>query len=269
MPIDYTGGGIEAVEVNGKGGDDVINVSGTDPSTRYTINAGEGDDTVNIGVDVLTGTPTDLSQIRGHADTGPLLVRGNGGRDAINIYNSNIPTMSPALDGSRVARPGHAHGREVSDFEDLHLVLGPGNNTFTVEGTHASQRGIDGIPSTQITRTTTINTGAGEDSLLIKMIFGETTVNGEDGNDTFYVADDLTTTDQIFGTLFINGGTSTTNDVLTVDDSEDRSPNVGELTSSTITGLDMGGEIDYLNLEELHLDLARGRTCSTSAARWP
>ncbi|HEX3150272.1 MAG TPA: hypothetical protein VHR66_19505 [Gemmataceae bacterium] len=259
VPIDYTGGGIEAVEVDAKGGDDVINVGGTDPELRYTVNAGEGDDTVNVGVDLVSGAPTDLSQVRGHADTGPLLVRGNGGRDAINLYDSNDSAdIAGTLTPSRLLGLGMRQGIKYLSFEDLHLVLGAGNNTFTVEGTHASQRGITGIPGTDVLRTTTIDAGAGEDNLLIKTIASETTVNGEDGNDTFYVADDLTTTDQIFSTLFINGGTSTTNDVLTVDDSEDRSPNVGVLTSSTITGLDMEGEIDYLNLEELHLHLGQG-----------
>jgi hypothetical protein len=258
VALGYAGGGIEALEANGKGGADVVNVSGTDPRVRYVVNAGEGDDTVNIGVDLLTGAPTNLAGIRGDADVGPLVVRGNAGRDLINVFDqTRTDGTTGFLTPNRLLGFGMRSGVKYLSFEDLELTLGSGNDKLTIEGTHASQRGIPGVPGTNVPRTTNVDAGAGDDTLLVKTIAGDTTVQGRDGDDTFTVSDDLTTTDQIFGTLNIDGGSSTTMDVLTVDDSEDRSPNTGALTTTAITGLDMGGDINFTAVEELTVRLGQ------------
>src|SRR5262249_41669403 len=156
-----------ALEVNAKGGDDIVNVAGTDASTRYTINTGEGNDTVNVGVDLTTGVPTNLSGIDGAADTGPLVGRGNGGKDGLNGFDTTAPAnIAGTLTPNRVLGLGMRTGIKYLSFEDMHVVLGSGNNQFTVEGTHASQRPIAGISGSGIPRTTTVDAGAGDDTLL-------------------------------------------------------------------------------------------------------
>lgn len=256
--IESSGGGIEALEVNAKGGNDIIRVQSTDRDMQYTLNAGEGNDTVSIGVDAATGVERNLRGLSGTAATGPLTVRGNGGRDVINVYNSSETTdTTGALTGSRILGLGMQVGIKYLSFEDLYLKLGTGNDQFTVAGTHASQQQIAGIPGTEVIRTTVIETRAGNDNVLVKTINSSTTIRGGSGDETFYVADDLTTTDQIASPLLIDGETSLTKDILTVDDSEDRTPNEGVLTSTSITGLDMRGRIDYANIEDLTVKLGQ------------
>src|SRR5262249_8053345 len=68
------------------------------------------------------------------------------------------------------------------------------------------------------------------------------------------------TVDQIHEKLTVNGGPQGNNaaDILNVDDSEDGNNNLGTLTATTITGLDMAGSIEYHGFEALNVKLRHG-----------
>src|SRR5439155_2912277 len=61
--------------------------------------------------------------------------------------------------------------------------------------------------------------------------------------------------DFIAALLTVDGGTQNPADQLNIDDTGDFNDNVGNLTSTDITGLDMGGSIHYVAFEDLNIDL--------------
>ena len=73
--------------------------------------------------------------------------------------------------------------------------------------------------------------------MRVKTISGHTEIDTGDGDDAVRVSNDQRLVDQITGLLALDTGEG--NDAVTVDDSLDTNDNVGTLTPSTITGLDM------------------------------
>ena len=74
--------------------------------------------------------------------------------------------------------------------------------------------------------------------MSVKTIAGHTTIETGAGNDSVTVSNDQGTVDQITAHLTIDTGAGTA-DSVTVDDSSDTNDNVGTLTGTTLTGLDM------------------------------
>jgi Ca2+-binding RTX toxin-like protein len=91
--------------------------------------------------------------------------------------------------------------------------------------------------------TTTVFAGQGADTIRVKAANGVVQLDGGAGADTFQVWSDANLLDGVAGTLRIVGGAGT--DSVDVRDTADTTGDTGTLTSSALTGLDMGGSIQY------------------------
>ena len=160
--------------------------------------------------------------------------------DTLIADNSDSPAndvgalTSTRLTGLGMAPDTYVAGRLLpggivyAELEALNVLLGYGNDTFTVESTHGG--------------TTTIAGGAGNDSFRVRTISGHTAIDAGAGDDTFQVG---TTAglggpgvlDSLDALLALDGGTGT--DTLNLDDSADTKNDLGWLTQTTLTGLDM------------------------------
>nr|NLI49987.1 calcium-binding protein [Propionibacterium sp.] len=147
--------------------------------------------------------------------------------DRLVVHNEGSPAADTGtLTSGRLTGLGMgAGGIEYDGFEDLTVLLGYGADTFTVEATHAG--------------TTTIDAGRGDDRLTVRTIAGHTRLLGRAGADTFAIGNSARTLDDLDALLVLDGGEGT--DVATLDDSGDPAddPNLGWLTQTTLTGLDL------------------------------
>jgi Ca2+-binding RTX toxin-like protein len=225
-------------------GTDTINIQTIDAAT--TVDAGEGNDIVNVG----SGTPGvsgPLDQINAL-----LNIHGGAGTDTLNVDDSvdTDPNIG-SLTASTIAGLGMTDGISYEDFEDLNIGLGSGGDIFTIASTHSG--------------TTTLKTNGGTDTVNVQAVAGSTTVNAGTGNDIINVGDPATVTvDAIAALLSIHGEAGS--NTLNVDDSSDSNNNTGELTGTTITGLDMTGPISYFTLEYLNIYLGTGADTFTIAS---
>ena len=154
--------------------------------------------------------------------------------DRLIVHNEDSPAADTGtLTSTRITGLGMAgdhvvNGRLLpggvtySDFEDLTVLLGYGADTFTVESTHMG--------------TTTIDAGAGADTVVVKTIAGHTRVLGGTGDDTFRVGSNGLLA-LLAAALMLDGGAGT--DTAWVDDSADALDALGRLTQTTLTGLGM------------------------------
>ena len=155
--------------------------------------------------------------------------------DVLVIHNEDSPAADVGtLTSNRLTGLGMA-GDTVLDgqlllggigyaaFEDLTVLLGYGADTFTVESTHLG--------------TTTIDAGAGADTVRVRTIVGHTRVLGGSGDDTFRIGSSDGLLDLLDALLAIDGGAGT--DTAWLDDSADLTDNLGRLTQTSLTGLDM------------------------------
>ena len=130
-----------------------------------TVNAGDGDDKINVG----TPAPGTVDGI-----SGTLIVHGGGGADTLNIDdtgdgNANTGTLT----ATTITGLDMTGSITYDSFATLNVGLGTAGDTFTIEGTHAG--------------TTTVNGNNGNDVINIQAISGPTTANGGNGSDTFNV----------------------------------------------------------------------------------
>ena len=155
----------ESVVLNAGMAGNVISVTGTFASTTSTtVNAGDGNDSVDVG------NAGSLDSV-----LGPLTVNGDAGTaDGITFSDqSDIAANTYTLRGNRVDRLGAATVT-YRTFESLFLNSGAGASSITVEGTHAG--------------TTEINGGGSADSIIVLTTLGATTVNAGGGDDTIDVS---------------------------------------------------------------------------------
>ena len=155
--------------------------------------------------------------------------------DTVNVFNGDSPSddtgtlTSDRLTGLGMGAESIIDGRRFvggityGNVEALNIQLGTGNDTLTIESTHAG--------------TTTVHGDRGNDTFHVKTIAGHTTLITGAGDDVVRVANDEGTVDQITGLLTIDTGAGT--DTVTVDDSADTNDNVATVTPTTLTGLDM------------------------------
>ncbi|MGB7961606.1 MAG: calcium-binding protein [Propionicimonas sp.] len=141
------------------------------------------------------------------------------------VLNDSASLSSPAgtVTAAMVTGLGMGVGVSYTDLEVLALTLGSGNDHLVVEATHAG--------------TTEIAAGGGTDTLIIRAIDGHTRVDGGAADDTIRVGTAAGLLDLLAATLLIDGGPG--NDTVTLDDSGDGNDNLGWLTKTTVTGLDM------------------------------
>ncbi|MCF7973670.1 MAG: LEPR-XLL domain-containing protein, partial [Phycisphaerae bacterium] len=217
------------------------NLNGQGAADIYSVSlVGSGAGTANI---------TDTGGTAG--DT--LTVNGTAGNDVFTISGTQVVL-----------------GAETVNYANLEALtingLG-GNDTFTVNSTS--------VP-------TTINGGNNDDTFYVNASSASITLNGENQDDTFYVraltASALINTgtgtnvvhvgsaalpaaghvNAVTGKVTINGGGS---DTLNVNDTSDTGTNIGQLTSTRLTGLGMGDSskgIQYTSIEALNISLGSG-----------
>ena len=154
--------------------------------------------------------------------------------DRLIVHNEDSPANDVGtLTSTRITGLGMADDQVVNGrlmaggvtyggFEDLQINLGYGNDTFTVDSTHAG--------------TTTIDAGAGNDTIIVHTIAGHTRILGSSGNDTFQVGSNGLLS-LLAALLVVDGGSGT--DVATFDDSADSTNSLGWLTQTMLTGLGM------------------------------
>jgi hypothetical protein len=143
---------------------DTINVYSTYCPT--TLNSGGGKDTVNVGYNGV------LSSI-----TGALTVKNTPSFTALNIDDSadSVARTATINSGAVTGLAPAAISYRQSDLSGLTVKGGTGGNTFTVVNTpyNAGKNPV-----------TTLNSGGGNDKVVIKATTGPLSVNGGAGNDT-------------------------------------------------------------------------------------
>ncbi len=225
--------------MNGDDGDDWVGILTTAAGSTLTVNGNDGDDVVEVGSNAeLGGT----SASRRALDEG-------GTVDAVDgtvTINGNAPSASDWLyvDDTGDAAPGSGETGFLTSTTITGLGMAVGITYGTVEHLEISL-GDDG------TQFNVLSTNAGTDTLL-QTGGGDDTINVSSNAPT-----NTGTVDLIAGHLTIQGegGTDTTN----VSDSGDTGANTGTLTSTDLTGLDMGPlGITYATLEHLNIDLGSG-----------
>jgi|GEM_PF-2970141 len=149
-------------------------------------------------------------------------------------------------------------------------VNGQGDDDqFIVQNTGAGQTttlngdaGLDAftVQATGLGSVTTLNGGDAADTFDVQTIAGDTTVNAGAGNDTVNVSSDaptnLGTLNGLAAALFVYGNAGV--DILNVSDIGDPTNNTGDLTSTQLTGLGMGGALTYGGFEILNITLGSG-----------
>ena len=220
-------------------GDDTVDVLAISGDT--TVDTGADDDTVNVG----SAAPGTLEGIGAW-----LTVEGDepsSGSDVLNVDDSgDTGPNSGALTATTVTGLGMAGGIVYGTIETLDIDLGSGADGFTIESTHAG--------------TTSLDTGAGNDTVNVWSASGETSVNTGADDDTVKVGNLAPATggtvNGVGAPLVISGGEGT--DALDVDDTGDADPNSGVLTATTLSGLGMADSMSYLDFETLQISLGAG-----------
>jgi Ca2+-binding RTX toxin-like protein len=179
--------------------------------------------------------------------------------DTLNVFNTDSPAADAGrLSGTRLTGLGMgpdtviagrklnggitygeaacATGADQDCLEAVNIHLGYGPDGFLIADTH---RG-----------TTAVWAGGGNDRIDVLTLAGHTALFGEDGDDLVRVGTGAPagpgTIDQIAAHLLFDGGAGF--DHLVIDDRADTDANLGRLTQTTITGLDLvsRGDIDRL-----------------------
>ncbi|MEO1999498.1 MAG: hypothetical protein ABGZ17_29995, partial [Planctomycetaceae bacterium] len=195
--------------LNGGTAADVFQVQSTQASgggayaSGLTINAGDGNDTVNVGSNAPLSTG-DLSQIVSN-----LIANGQDDLNQINISDEADTTGDTAALSASLLTGLSTGSIEYNDFAVLDLILGTGNDQLDITATH--------------TTTTSISANDGNDTLTIAGddLRGINDFDGNNGNDTFHV--DIAAAATIdAATLAIDGGDPASDagnpDTLVIDD---------------------------------------------------
>jgi hypothetical protein len=226
--------------------DDIVSI--TQLATNATVQTRQGNDTIHVGSNAAASGNTGgiLNNIGA-----TLALYGGTGSDILTIDDSgDLDNNTGTLSSTRLSGLGMAGQIDYTNIEDLSLTLGQGNDILTVTSTHAG--------------TTDISSNAGEDALNIQAIGGVTTVYAGTDNDVLTIGNLTQQVDDIDAALFVEGEDG--NDTLVVQDSGDLDNNVGTLTTTTISGLDLLAPITYGTLETVDIHLGSGADQFTIAS---
>ncbi|HWE93969.1 MAG TPA: hypothetical protein VG269_08405 [Tepidisphaeraceae bacterium] len=254
-----------ATNLNTGGGNDTVYVQTTGGATN--VNTGSGTNTVLVGSlapaagGILDGIAGALTVVGSGLDTLTLDDTGTSSTKTSTLTATTVTGLSPAV----ITYGGLAN---------LNIYLGFGGNNFTITNTA-------GTP-TAPTTTTYINTGGGNDSLIVNNIGGPTTVDGAAGSNNAVVAiagdfnSSLTLLNFQTGTVSIggsfNGSLSTTGSFSTVGVGGNMAGsltiggNLGTMTigrddSGTIT---VGGTVQSISIPTAHPTGTSGQVLEVS-----
>ena len=243
---------LESLDLTLGAGADTLMVQDT-PNATVAIDTGRGADVISVravsgATTIAAGSGADLITISTAAGlldgiAATLDVRGGIGPDELRLAASGDTTgLVGELSNTSLIGMGMSGQVDYAAFETLVLTLGSGDDELTITGTHVG--------------TTTIDGQAGADTFQVRAVVGSTTVNAGDDVDTVNVYDTQERLGGIRATLTLNGEAGA--DVLNVRDSGATTDRQGTLTGTTITGLGMSGQIDYLDFGSLDLRLGAG-----------
>ncbi len=192
-----TYGTFQALNLRAGSADDTVNIYSTFRDTVYTVAAGAGSDTINLGSNPDAPTSSTLDGF-----SGALSVNGNDGVDRLNLNDQGTTAASRYLltanaAGQTLFQRLSAVTAQVTygTLEALTLNAGTGSDVVILEHTHAG--------------VTTVNANTGNDRACIcRALEGPTSVNGEAGNDEFAFADGASLTS---GLVSGGGGTDLLN----------------------------------------------------------
>ena len=201
---------------------DTINLRNVYANEPVTINAGAGDDTINVSSNAPVNSETVNSL------SAQLTVNGDAGNDTLNVSDASDASANVGtLTATTLTGLGMTDGITYVTVETFNLTLGNASagtsNTFNIQST------ASGV---------------------------STTVNGGSGDETFNVGASGSL-DQILGVLFLNGNDPTASDVLNINDQGDAAGNSYTITATTI---DRAGaaQITYGTIEQLNVNSGTG-----------
>ena len=155
--VEYTG--LSSLVLDGGGGPNTFNVHAIAAGVSVTVNAGPGDDTINVG-----DTANSLDDIRG-----PVTVNGGDGTDVLNVNDQgDTDSHSYGVNATQVVRSAEDPAAIVpitinyGTLESLVINLSNSLNTFNVNGDAA------GTP-------VTLNGGTAFDNLIVASAASVTT----------------------------------------------------------------------------------------------
>jgi Ca2+-binding RTX toxin-like protein len=239
--VDYTA--VEAVNVNTLGGGDRIGVRALNVVTH--IDAGQGDDQIAVGTHAGMSSTTaswpNSGGVAGQIQAALFIEGGSGpaaqtGVDQLTVDDTadgtGHPSVTDILTSSTLNGLGMAAaGITYTGFESLAIALGTGNDVFRIDSTHSGP-----------VRPTDLNTGDGNDTVIIRSISGPLSVETGVGDDTVHVSSDITGAGGnlagIQSLLTLAAGTGGS-DQLFVDDSGSSTGRISALTGTSLTGAGM------------------------------
>ncbi|BDI15146.1 hypothetical protein ANSO36C_09480 [Nostoc cf. commune SO-36] len=233
-------------------GSDILSIESTHQQLTY-IDTGAGDDTVNVenisgetnvklGVGNDTANVGNLNQLVDNISAA-LIVSGGIDSDTLNIDDSGDTKDNTVIVNDTLVTGFGMNGEiNYGNFENLNLIMGSGSDILSIESTHQ--------------QLTYIDTGAGDDTVNVENISGETNVKLGVGNDTANVGNLNQLVDNISAALIVSGGIDS--DTLNIDDSGDTKDNTVIVNDTLVTGFGMNGEINYGNFENLNLIMGSG-----------
>ncbi|NEQ95341.1 MAG: DUF4347 domain-containing protein [Cyanothece sp. SIO2G6] len=248
--VDY--GGMELLDITLGIGQNNVRVVSThgdqtviDTATgddRVAVEAISGDTIIKVGdgndQTTVTSSTRQLDKIQA-----VLTVQGGVGVDRLRVDNSgDVNDRLGNLTDSQIIGLGMLGWINYGTVEELELELSLGADTFAITGTH--------------TDTTRIYTGAGDDTIDIDAIAGDTIVKTGDGSDIFTVGATDQSTGGIRHNLTLQAGDD--DDTLNLDNRSDSSNQVGVLTDNRVSGFNMLGQLQYGNFELLNIKLGTG-----------
>jgi acrosin len=193
-----TYGSVEGLLVNAASGNNLISINSTLVGGTTTINAGGGNDAVNVTF--ASGTLSSLG--------GPLTVNGQAGTDSLSAYDdlaSHSGTYSVSNTSVQVT------GLQTTTYGSLESLL----------VSAASGNNLININSTLLGGTTALNAGGGNDGINVAQFFhnlidlgGPLTINGQGGTDVLAFFDGLNGNPDAYtvnsGSLLRTGAQTTT-----------------------------------------------------------
>lgn len=224
-----------------------LNIQSINGATTTMVNTGAGADVLNIGSLEPLGDGV-LSGI-----LGPLTITG-ADSDTLNVDDTgDASTETGSLTPTTLTGLGMAAtGIVFTGFNSVNIFLGQSGNTFAVLNT--------------ITGTTHINGGSGPDIFNIQATSGPLYLNGEGGSNTFNLGTGTLTA--ITSSITINGGTTTATRLfgfgtpgtnsLNIENGDDTTNETATLTSSTLSGLSLGGMVTFVSMNYVSVNLGSG-----------
>lgn len=191
--VENSNAGVGQTNIRGNNGADQFNILGI--SNQVFIDGGAGVDTFRVGSRAdTTNTNGTLNAINGLLTIEGGTSGSDSDRDILSLddtgdNNANNGTLTPTT----ITGLGLTAGINYTNLEDLDISLGNGGNTFTINNTHNSANNTHN--SATITKTTTLNSGAGADIVTINDALDDVTVNAQAGADRITinnVSDNLT-----------------------------------------------------------------------------